>query len=109
MPSSPETDCFLKGENMRLFQKKSPNPDCFKRLIHRLSAMSESELIKVDQLLDLVFETRTEEVSLPTETKEKTISQEPTLDDTITEAKNKLHTEQLEKRIEQFKQMKKPK
>lgn len=95
---------------MRLFQKKSPNPDCFKRLIHRLSAMSESELIRVEQLLGLVFESKSQEILLQTKTDGKTIShQEPTLDDTITEAKNKLHTEQLEKRLEQFKQMKKPK
>ncbi|WP_303972498.1 hypothetical protein [Streptococcus merionis] len=94
---------------MRLFQKKAHNPDCFKRLIHRLSAMSESELIKVEQLLSLVFESREGEVSLPIVTEQKEVLQEPTLDDTITEAKNKLHTEQLEKRIEQFKLMKKPK
>ncbi|MEW4353524.1 hypothetical protein AB1I63_01290 [Streptococcus pneumoniae] len=94
---------------MRLFQKKLPNPDCFKRLIHRLSAMSESELIKVEQLLDLVFETKSQEFPLPSVTEKKEVSQEQTLDDTITEARNKLHTEQLEKRIEQFKQMKKPK
>lgn len=94
---------------MRLFQKKSPNQDCFKRLIHRLSAMSESELIKVEQLLSLVFESREGEVSLPIVSEKKEVPQEPTLDDTITVAKNKLHTEQLEKRIEQFKQMKKPK
>lgn len=39
----------------------------------------------------------------------KVIPQEPTLDGTITEAKNKLKTGQLEKRIEQIKQARKPK
>ncbi|MBS4751098.1 hypothetical protein KG091_08390 [Carnobacteriaceae bacterium zg-ZUI78] len=74
---------------MRLFQKKAHNQDCFKRLIHRLSAMSESELIKVEQLLGLVFELKVEEAPLPTETEEKKILQEQALDDAIMEAKNK--------------------
>ncbi|MTV94480.1 hypothetical protein GM529_14460, partial [Streptococcus pneumoniae] len=36
-------------------------------------------------------------------------TEEQSLDRSIQEAKNKLNTEQLEKRIEQFKQSKKPK
>lgn len=39
----------------------------------------------------------------------ETLPKEPILDETITEAKNTLKTEQLEKRIEQFRQAKKPK
>lgn len=39
----------------------------------------------------------------------ETLPIEPILDETITEAKNILKTEQLEKRIEQFRQAKKPK
>lgn len=41
---------------MRLFQKKRHNQDSFKRFIHRLSGMSEADLHKVNQLLDVVFD-----------------------------------------------------
>ncbi|MHC3664229.1 hypothetical protein [Streptococcus suis] len=94
---------------MKFFQKKTQNQDQFKRLIHRLSEMSDSELTKVEQLLDVVFDTnfkpdRNVEISQSVITDE-----EQSLDMSIQEAKNKLNTEQLEKRIEQFKQSKKPK
>ena len=94
---------------MKFFQKKTQNQDQFKRLIHRLSEMSDSELTKVEQLLDVVFDTnfkpdRNVEISQSVITDE-----EQSLDRSIQEAKNKLNTEQLEKRIEQFKQSKKPK
>ncbi|HEM2667782.1 TPA: hypothetical protein U0558_001107 [Streptococcus suis] len=94
---------------MKFFQKKKQNQDQFKRLIHRLSEMSDSELTKVEQLLDVVFDTnfkpdRNVELSQSVITDE-----EQSLDKSIQEAKNKLNTEQLEKRIEQFKQSKKPK
>ena len=94
---------------MNFFQKKKQNQDQFKRLIHRLSEMSDYELTKVEQLLDVVFypsfkPDRRVEVSQSVITDE-----EQSLDKSIQEAKNKLNTEQLEKRIEQFKQSKKPK
>ncbi|ASW51733.2 TPA: hypothetical protein U1Y29_000557 [Streptococcus suis] len=92
---------------MKLFKKQTHNQDSFKRLIHRLSGMSEADLHKVNQLLDVVFDSTsqtTNDVKAP-----KDLQKEPTLDETITEAKNKLKTEQLEKRIEQFSQAKKPK
>ncbi|HEM3484314.1 TPA: hypothetical protein U1B14_002348 [Streptococcus suis] len=94
---------------MKFFQKKKQNQDQFKRLIHRLSGMSDTELTKVEQLLDVVFDTnfkpdRNVELSQSVITDE-----EQSLDKSIQEAKNKLNTEQLEKRIEQFKQSKKPK
>ncbi|WP_161942670.1 hypothetical protein [Streptococcus suis] len=94
---------------MKFFQKKKQNQDQFKRLIHRLSEMSDSELTKVEQLLDVIFDTnfkpdRNVELSQSVITDE-----EQSLDKSIQEAKNKLNTEQLEKRIEQFKQSKKPK
>lgn len=41
---------------MKFFQKKTQNQDQFKRLIHRLSEMSDTELTKVEQLLDVVFD-----------------------------------------------------
>ncbi|WP_160864153.1 hypothetical protein [Streptococcus suis] len=93
---------------MKFFQKKTQNQDRFKRLIHRLSEMSDSELTKVEKLLDVVFDTkfkpdRSVEISQSVITDE-----EQSLDMSIQEAKNKLNTEQLEKRIEQFKQTKKP-
>lgn len=98
-----------KEKIMKFFQKKKQNQDQFKRLIHRLSDMSDTELIKVEKLLDVVFETnfkhdRSVEISHNVITDE-----EQSLDRSIQEAKNKLNTEQLEKRIEQFKQSKKPK
>lgn len=94
---------------MKFFQKKKQNQDQFKRLIHRLSEMSDIELTKVEQLLDVVFDINYK----PSMSEElpKTVKniEEPSLDRSIQEAKNKLNTEQLEKRIEQFKQSKKPK
>ncbi|HEM5172503.1 TPA: hypothetical protein U2D29_001114 [Streptococcus suis] len=94
---------------MKFFQKKTQNQDRFKRLIHRLSEMSDSELTKVEQLLDVVFDINYK--ASMSEELPKTVKniEEPSLDESIQEAKNKLNTEQLEKRIEQFKQAKKPK
>ncbi|WP_048800533.1 hypothetical protein [Streptococcus constellatus] len=93
---------------MRLFRKKTHNQNSFKRLIHRLSAMTESELIKVEQLLDVVFDSKEKKVVLTDSTHSNSIPQDQTLDETINEVKNKLNKEQLEKRIEEFKQAKKP-
>ncbi|HEM9977128.1 TPA: hypothetical protein U3N29_002288 [Streptococcus agalactiae] len=94
---------------MKFFQKKTQNQDRFKRLIHRLSEMSDTELTKVEKLLDVFFDLdfksdRSVEISQSVIT-----DAEQSLDKSIQEAKNKLNTEQLEKRIEQFKQSKKPK
>ena len=95
---------------MHLFKKKTQTQDSFKQLIHRLSDMSERDLIKVNQLLDVVFEAEIQpKISYKEPEIKPTTITESTLDDTITEAKTVLHTEQLEKRIEQFKQAKKPK
>ena len=93
---------------MRLFQKQRHNQDSFKCLIHRLSGMSEADLHKVNQLLEVVFDA-TSQTNRDEKMSPKTIPKEPILDETITEAKNTLKTEQLEKRIEQFRQAKKPK
>lgn len=98
-----------KVKVMKFFQKKTQNQDRFKRLIHRLSEMSDSELTKVEKILDVVLDTnckpdRSVEISQNVITDE-----EQSLDKSIQEAKNKLNTEQLEKRIEQFKQSKKSK
>ena len=69
--------------------------------------MSEADLHKVNQLLDVVFDTTSQTIR---EKKDlKTLPNEPIQDETIAEAKNTLKTEQLEKRIEQFRQAKKPK
>lgn len=99
----------FKEKIMKFFQNKTQNQDRFKRLIHRLSEISDTELTKVEKLLDVVFETnfkpdRSVEISQSVIT-----DAERSLDKSIQEAKNKLNTEQLEKRIEQFKQSKKPK
>lgn len=94
----------LKEGIMKFFQKKNQNQDQFKRLIHRLSEMSDIELTKVEQLLDVVLDTnckpdRSVEISQNVITDE-----EQSLDRSIQEAKNKLNTEQLEKNIERFRQ-----
>ena len=99
----------FKEKKMKFFKKKNQNQDQFKRLIHRLSEMSDTELTKVEKLLDVVFDPSfksSEIYELPQTNK---ITEEQSLDESIQEAKNKLNTEQLEKRIEQFKQSKKPK
>lgn len=93
-----------KEKIMKFFQKKIQNQDRFKRLIHRLSEMSDTELTKVEKLLDVVFDTnfkpdRSVEISQSVITDE-----EQSLDKSIQEAKNKLNTEQLKKNIERFRQ-----
>ena len=93
---------------MRLFKKQTQNQDSFKRLIHRLSGMSEADLHKVNQLLDVVFDATRQTIREEKKSPE-ILLKEPILDETIAEAKNILKTEQLEKRIEQFRQAKKPK
>ncbi|NQK09493.1 hypothetical protein HO523_10480, partial [Streptococcus suis] len=85
------------------------NQDQFKRLIHRLSEMSDTELTKVEQLLDVVFDTNFKPDKNVELSQSVITDEEQSLDKSIQEAKNKLKTEQLEKRIEQFKQAKKPK
>ncbi|HEL2145412.1 TPA: hypothetical protein TZC30_000300 [Streptococcus suis] len=94
---------------MKFFQKKKQNQDQFKRLIHRLSEMPDSELTKVEQLLDVVFDTNFKPDKNVELSQSVINDEEQSLDKSIQEAKNKLNTEQLEKRIEQFKQSKKPK
>ena len=93
---------------MRLFKKQTQNQDSFKCLIHRLSGMSEADLHKVNQLLDVVFDATSQTIRDEIKSPE-TLPIEPILDETITEAKHTLKIEQLEKRIEQFRQAKKPK
>lgn len=93
---------------MKLFKKQTHNQDSFKRLIHRLSGMSEADLHKVNQLLDVVFDATRQTIEDEKKSPE-ILLKEPILDETIAEVKNILKTEQLEKRIEQFRQAKKPK
>lgn len=98
-----------KVKVMKFFQKKTQNQNQFKRLIHRLSEMPDTELTKVEQLLDVVFEPSFKSSKNVEVSRNITTTEEHNLDKSIQEAKNKLNTEQLEKRIEQFKQSKKPK
>lgn len=98
-----------KEKIMKFFQKKTQNQDQFKRLIHRLSEMSDSKLTKVEQLLDVVFDQSFKSSERVEISRNILTTEEQSLDKSIQEAKNKLNTEQLEKRIEQFKQSKKPK
>ena len=99
----------MKEKIIKFFQKKKQNQDQFKRLIHRLSEMSDSELTKVEQLLDVVFEPSFKSSKNLEVSRNIANTEEHNLDKSIQEAKNKLNTEQLEKRIEEFKQSKKPK
>ncbi|MCK3935712.1 hypothetical protein HCC45_05130 [Streptococcus suis] len=89
---------------MKFFQKKKQNQDQFKRLIHRLSGMSDTELTKVEKLLDVVFDTSFKYSERVEISRNDIITQEQSLDRSIQEAKNKLHTEQFEKNIERFRQ-----
>ena len=75
------------------FKKNHDNSDVFKKLIHRLSDMSAQDLEKIDRLLDIIF--------TPDQGSEQ-LKTEATLDDTLKEAKNQLHKEQLEKNLERF-------
>jgi len=99
----------FKEKIMNFFQKKTQNQDQFKRLIHRLSEMSDTELTKVEQLLDVVFDPSFKSSERVEISRNILTTKEQSLDRSTQEAKNKLNTEQLEKRIEQFKQSKKPK
>ncbi|HEM3636741.1 TPA: hypothetical protein U1C44_002260 [Streptococcus suis] len=89
---------------MKFFQKKKQNQDQFKRLIHRLSEMSDSELTKVEQLLDVVFDPSFKPSKNVEVSRNITNTEEHNLDKSIQEAKNKLNTEQFEKNIERFRQ-----
>ncbi len=80
------------------FKKNHDNSDVFKKLIHRLSDMSVQDLEKIDRLLDIIFTPDQETEQLKTEATYR----EETLDDTLKEAKNQLHKEQLEKNLERF-------
>lgn len=94
----------------RLFKSKETiysSSDRFKSLIHTLSGMSDTELDKVEKLINLVF--GQEEQEAPASYPEPTspVVQEESLDDRIETARARLKTEELENRIEQFKQSKK--
>ena len=80
------------------FKKNHDNGDVFKKLIHRLSDMSVQDLEKIDRLIDIIFTPNQETEQLKTESTYR----EETLDDTLKEAKNQLHKEQLKKKLERF-------
>jgi len=82
----------------KFFKKNHDNRDIFKKLIHRLSGMPVQDLEKIYRLLDIIFTPEQESEQLKTES----IYREETLDDTLKEAKNQLHKEQLEKNLERF-------
>ena len=80
------------------FKKNHDNSDVFKKRIHRLSDMSVQDLEKIDRLIDIIFTPNQETEQLKTEETYR----EETLEDTLKEAKNQLHKEQLEKNLERF-------
>lgn len=60
--------------------------------------MPVQNLEKTDRLLDIIFTPNQESQQIKTEATYR----EETLDDTLKEAKNQLHKEQLEKNLERF-------
>ena len=82
----------------KFFKKNHDNSDIFKKLIHRLSGMPVQDLEKIYRLLDIIFTPEQESEQLKTESTYR----EETLDDTLKEAKNQLHKEQLKKNLERF-------
>ncbi len=90
-----------------LFQSRNSQPttDRFKAILHILLVMTDEELEKVEKMIDIVFEHSTEEKK--SSSSSKLIIPESDLDDKIEEAKSSLKTEELEKRIEEFRQLRK--
>ena len=85
------------------FKKNQDSGDIFKKLIHRLSDMSVPDLEKIDLLIDIIFTPNQETEQLKREsTYRESTYREETLDDTLKEAENQLHKEQLEKNLERF-------
>ena len=82
----------------KFFKKNQDNSDIFKKLIHRLSGMPVQHLENIYRLLDIIFTPEQESEQQKTESTYR----EETLDDTLKEAKNQLHKEQLEKTLERF-------
>lgn len=91
----------------KVFQprKSQPTTDRFKAILHILSVMTDEELEKVEKMIDIVFEHTTEEKK--SSSTSKPIIPEPDLDDKIGEAKSSLKTEELKKRIEEFRKARK--
>ena len=89
----------LKERIMKFFQKKTQNQDQFKRLIHRLSEMSDSELTKVEQLLNVVFDPSFKSSERVEISRNIITTEEQSLNKSIQEVKNKLNTEQLKKTL----------
>lgn len=88
-------------------EKSLPSSDRFKSLIHTLSAMTDTELDKVEKLINLVFDQEQQESQVHQDEPTSPVVHEESLDDRIETARATLKTEELEKRIEQFKQSKK--
>ena len=86
-------------------KKTKRSSDRFKTLIHTLSIMNEQELVKVEKLLELVFDGDTAEVTVSTKDSVTVVplTKEEGLEDRIDKAKVQLKTDELEKRIEEFK------
>ena len=75
------------------FKKNQDNGDIFKKLFHRQSDMSVPDLEK---------NRPTDRYHFHSKSRNRTTYREETLDDTLKEAKNQLHKEQLEKNLERF-------
>lgn len=90
-------------------KKTKRSSDRFKTLIHTLSSMNEQELVKVEKLLELVFDGDTAEVTVSTKDSVTVVPlpKVESIDDCIDKAKSQLKTDKLEKRIEEFKKRRK--
>lgn len=94
----------------KLFENKKRHysNDRFKSLVHILSSMNEQELEKVEKLLNLVFDKENPSEIEPMTDGENYSTEAPplkeeSLEDRIDKAKAQLKTDELEKRIEEFK------
>lgn len=84
-----------------------PSSDRFKSLIHSLSAMTEEELVKGERLLDLVFDGKESSLAKTDHLIPETVQlPESSLDEQIEEARVQLKTDELERKIEQFRRKK---
>ncbi|MCE2201583.1 hypothetical protein GPU55_08920 [Streptococcus thermophilus] len=100
---------LLKGDIMfrKIFntQRTQCSIDCFESLIHTLSSMNEQKLVNVEQVLELVFDGDKAEVmvSIKDSSTVVPLTKDESLDDRVDKAKAQLKTDELEKRIEEFK------
>lgn len=90
---------------MSFFKKRSQENVRLKRLYNRLSKLSDSELERLEESLGMILDYHPEN---DTESQKSQLSatNEQTLDELILVITNKLKSDKLSQRLEQFKQLK---